>query len=77
MITENVRPILPDAAAVRAEIRSFIATMMLCDDVLPVPVTAADAAYDMSNWIADGVDLPVGMTPELFAEIWNEMIMEG
>lgn len=76
MITENVRSILPDAAAVRADTSAFIATMMLCDDVLPVPVTAADAAYDMSNWIADGVDLPVGMTPELFAEIWNEMITE-
>lgn len=62
--------------AVRSDTRSFIAMMLLCDDVLPVPITAEDAAYDMSNWIADGVDLPAGMTPALFAETWNEIIME-
>lgn len=60
----------------RKETREFIAMIMLCDDVLPVPITWEDAAYDMSNWDADGVELPSGMTPELFAEIWNEMIME-
>jgi hypothetical protein len=54
----------------------FIAMMMLCDDVLPVPITWEDAAYDMSNWAAEDIPLPAGMTPELFAEVWNEMIME-
>ena len=76
MITENVRSFLPSPAQVRSDTRDFIAMMFLCDDVLPVPVTPDDAAYDMSNWIADGVDFPAGMTPELFAETWNQMIME-
>lgn len=61
----------------RTETREFIAMLMLCDDFLAAPITWEDAAYSMSNWDADGVELPSGMTPELFAEIWNEMIMEG
>ena len=74
MITETIRPAsLPDA---RSAAREFIASLMLCDDVLPVPITAEDAAYDMSNWTAEGVDLPACITPQLFAEVWNEMITE-
>lgn len=74
MITENARP--ASLADPRSAVREFIASLMLCDDVLPVPITAEDAAYDMSNWAAEDIDLPTGMTPELYAETWNEIIME-
>ena len=74
MITENARPAsLPDT---HSAVREFIAMLFLCDDVLPVPITAEDAAYNMSNWAAEDIDLPAGMTPELYAETWNEIIME-
>lgn len=76
MITENVRSFVPSPEQVRSETRQFIADLMLCDDFLAVPITAEDAAYDMSNWYADGVEYPSGMTPEVYAETWNEMIME-
>lgn len=63
-------------AEIRSEVRAFVACILLQGDALTVPITAEDAAYDMSNWYADDVECPVGMTPELFAEVWNEMIME-
>jgi len=36
----------------RSETREFIAQILLCDDVLPVPITWDDAAYYLSNWAA-------------------------
>jgi len=74
MITEKT--IAHNSDTAREDTREFISALMLCDDVLPVPITWEDAAYDISNWIADGVDIPAGMTPELYAATWNELIME-
>ena len=73
MITEKS---VPGCIDIRSEVRPFVASILLCDDVLPVPITAEDAAYTMSNWYAEDVEYPAGMTPALLAETWNEMIME-
>lgn len=72
MITsESVSGTVPN---IRSEVRSFVALLLLQGDCLPVPITPEDAAYDMSNWVADDVEYPAGMTPELFAEVWNELL---
>ena len=72
-VTEKSRPVFPEGTA-RSRTRDFIATLMLCNDVNPSPITAEDAAYDMSNWAAEDVELPEGITPALYAEVWNELI---
>ena len=48
--------------------------IFLCDDVLPVPITWDDAAYTMSNWAAEDIEYPEGMTPALLEETWNRML---
>lgn len=67
------RPIID---TLRDDVRSFVAGIMLCDDVGAAPCTWEDAAYNMSNWAAEGVEYPADMTPELLAEVWNEMLAE-
>ena len=68
------RPIID---TLRDDVRSFVACVMLCDDGPAAPLTWEDAAYNMSNWAADGVEYPADMTPELLAEVWNETLAEG
>lgn len=67
------RPIID---TLRDDVRSFVACVMLCDNAPATPVTWEDAAYNMSNWAAEGVEYPADMTPELFAEVWNEKLAE-
>ena len=61
---------------IRNEVRSFVSLLLLQGDCILEPITLEDAAYDMSNWYADDVEYPSGMTPELYAEVWNEFITE-
>ena len=58
----------------RSDVQDFVAMIFLCDDVLPVPITWDDAAYTMSNWAAEDIEYPEGMTPALLAETWNRML---
>lgn len=37
----------------------------------PRPVTRSEAAYTLRQLAADGVDLPTGITPEMFMYYWN------
>ena len=60
----------------RSAVRDFVAMIFLCDDVLPVPITWEDAAYTLSNWTAEDIEYPAGMTPELLEETWNKLLME-
>lgn len=56
--------------------REFINNLFLnCPDT-PAMMTVEDAAYDLENFRADGVDLPEGITPEAYAEAWNEAVTE-
>lgn len=32
------------------------------------------AAGDLENYRADGWDIPDGLTPELYAELWNRLV---
>ena len=52
------------------EVYSFLATCLLGESE-PEPMTAEDAAYTMSNWAAEDIEYPEGMTPDLMAAIWN------
>ena len=49
---------------------SFLATALLAEGD-PLPMTAEDAAYTMSNWAAEDIEYPEGMTPDLMAVVWN------
>lgn len=49
---------------------SFLGTALLAEGD-PLPMTAEDAAYTMSNWAAEDIEYPEGMTPDLMAAIWN------
>ena len=60
----------------RSAVRDFVAMIFLCDDVLPVPITRDDAAYTLSNWTAEDIEYPAGMTPDMLTDTWNEMLME-
>ena len=55
------------------EVVSFLATCLLGEGD-PQPMTAEDAAYTMSNWAAEDVEYPEGMTPDLMAAVWNCLI---
>lgn len=55
------------------EVVSFLAACLLGEGD-PQPMTAEDAAYTMSNWSAEDVEYPAGMTPDLMAAVWNCLI---
>lgn len=42
----------------------------------PEPMTVQDAAYNLDQYAADpdSYDIPDGLTPELFAAVWNDRI---
>ena len=50
-------------------------TAMYCDaclyDGLPSEMTTEDAAYNLREYLADGIPVPVTVTPKLFAGLWN------
>lgn len=39
-------------------------------------MTVETAASDLDNFARDGWELPEGLTPELYAETWNELLTE-
>lgn len=55
----------------------FINNLFLHHPETPAPITIDDAAYDLANFKADGVDLPDGITPETYAKAWNEAVAHG
>lgn len=56
--------------------REFISNLFLnCQETLTA-ITVEDAAYDLENFRTDGLDLPEGITPETYAEAWNEAVAE-
>ena len=52
----------------------FINNLFLHQSEAPAPITVEDAAYNLENFRADGVDLPNGITPETYAEAWNDAV---
>lgn len=54
----------------------FISNLFLNCQEVPTTITVEDAAYDLENFRADGVDLPDGITAESYAEAWNEAVTE-
>lgn len=54
----------------------FIANLFLHSLDTPEPMTVEDAAYDLGNFIADGIDIPEGITAESYAEAWNTAVEE-
>lgn len=41
------------------------------------PMTLETARTDIANYTADGWDLPDDLTPELYMELWNELLTEN
>ena len=39
-------------------------------------MTVETAREDLKNFAADGWDIPEGITPEEYADIWNELVEE-
>ena len=37
----------------------------------PAQITPEEAAYNIAEWIAEGIEVPDSITPALFSEIWN------
>ena len=46
-------------------------------DVSPVPKITVETAEQYISWMDTGTELPDGLTPELFAEAWNDIIKES
>lgn len=55
-------------------IREFVNNLYLNCSSDHEPMTVEDAAYDIENFIAEGWELPEGLTAEAYAEAWNETI---
>lgn len=55
----------------------FINNLFLHQSETPAPITVEDAAYNLENFRADGVDLPDGITPETYADAWNDAVEHG
>lgn len=62
-------------AEMYGEVVSFLATCMLAEGD-PEPMTAEDAAYTMSNWTAEDIEYPEGMTPDLMSAVWNCLLAD-
>ena len=52
----------------------FINNLFLHHPETPATITVEGAAYDLKNFKADGVDLPDDITPETYAEAWNDAV---
>ena len=39
----------------------------------PTPMSVADAQYNIDCWKEDEVDMPDGLTAEMFADEWNRI----
>ena len=56
------------------EIRAFVNSLTYGEE--PEPITLEDAAYNLANWVADGVALPDGITPQIYMSTWNDAIAQ-
>lgn len=46
-------------------------------DVFPVPEISEETAAEYISWLDPDTDLPEDLTPEAFAEAWNDIVREG
>lgn len=54
------------------DITNFVASFMLGEE--HTPMTYEDARYTFDEWVKEGMELPEGLTPEIFADEWNGQI---
>jgi len=57
-----------------AELTGFINNIFIHDSSDHEKMTLSDAVYNMCNWLADGVEIPEGITPEMVMMAWNRAI---
>ena len=56
---------------------TFVASLIMASTEGREPMTAQEAAYNLREWRAEGwEDIPASLTPDLFAAIWNDGIIE-
>lgn len=55
------------------ELSSFVASILLGDPERE-PLTCEAAFLALVNWIAEGVELPAGITAAALADEWNAQI---
>lgn len=57
------------------EINAFVAGIYLAATEGREPMTVEDAAYNLREWQAEGVeDIPADLTPELLSALWNDCL---
>lgn len=55
-----------------AEHTAFVASLMYGSELWPMSIE--EARYTMEQWKEEGsVEIPEGFTPEIYAEIWNDL----
>lgn len=52
-----------------SDVINFVACLVFGADM--IPITIEDATFDIQEWKKEGSDLPGDLTPEAYAEIWN------
>jgi len=53
--------------------KEFILSMYCsaCTFDEPAPMTPEEAAYNIAEWKAEGIEIPATVTPLLFSRLWN------
>lgn len=56
------------------EFESFVAGVFLSSTGGRERMTLTDASATLREWAAEGVEFPEGLTPLMYAAIWNNML---
>ncbi len=57
-------------------ISEFVQGLFDACRVTPEYMDEQTAADDLDNFMAEGWELPEGITPEIYAEYWNALVQE-
>lgn len=55
-------------------VRAFVASLVLASTEGREPMTEEEAAYNLHEMDADGIDIPAGLSASVFSSLWNSMI---
>ena len=58
------------------DIKNFMASTWIDQTAYREPITYAEAEANMKEWKNEGVEIPEGLTPFVFATLWNDMVEE-
>ena len=58
-----------------ADIISFINSIFLASTEGREQITESESEYTITQWKADGISVPAGLTGKLFCDTWNRYVM--